>query len=258
MPASESSPHPTRPGGHATHSSKPSVRPGGKKSDSPGPATPSSSSVEPRPTRSISWIPFGPASPTTPVIPMVVYAAVQADCQRAEDTPLEQGMRGVEASFWIAAAKACSALRAKDSDTWREAVHAWVDEGGRGYGESNCRIDLVRRTVTEMMGSDPDPAAMPDINLGAPAPGYACPPSGLSLSPRSGPPDTQVTLTWDGAPWMEYSGTVSFGSKTASAAGQLGEFAAELSAPANAPGSYHVVLTFSNGGKLDFGTFTYP
>jgi hypothetical protein len=205
--------------------------------------------------RSLSWIPFGPASPDTPITPLAIYAQIQTDCPGAVADGTYKGGQGNEALFWESAAEACVALRGSSSDAWRRATESWFG-GGRDYATRNCYVDTVRDTMLAIMGNTAEPDAIPNIRLGSSASGYACPPSGLDLDPRDGTTDTPVTLSWSGAPWMHYSGAVLFGTQRAGIIGDS-DSSVRVSPPDHAPGSVAVVLALDNGAVLDFGSYTY-
>lgn len=216
------------------------------------PSTPTPSTAAPR---SLSWIPFGPAAPDTPITPLAIYAQIQADCPRAVADGTYKSGQGDEALFWESAAEACVALREASPDAWRRASEAWFG-GGREYATRNCYVDAVRETMQAIMGSTATPDTLPNVTLGASASGYACPPSGLDLSPRAGTTDTAVTLSWSGAPWMHYSGDLLFGTQRAALLKDNAS-SATVSPPDHAPGPVAVVLALDNGAKLAFGSYTY-
>ncbi|WP_404384473.1 hypothetical protein LL946_02555 [Knoellia locipacati] len=164
-------------------------------------------------------------------------------------------MTGSEAAFWQAAAYACVALRQSDSASWRSASESWFG-GGRSFKATGCHAVRVRETMKKLMGSAPNPGAVPAITLGAPAQGFACRPRSLELTPREGPAGTPVTLSWTGAPWMHYSGEVLFGTTSANLIKDT-EGSATVSAPEELTGPNSVVLTLDNGETLDFGTYTH-
>ena len=188
-------------------------------------------------------------------MPLSVYSRVQADCPRGVNEPRNQGMQGIEASFWEAAALACVALRQSSGEEWRSATEAWFG-GGRDFATRNCYVDTVRATMQSIMGSTPSPDSLPAIALGPSAGGYACPPHSFDLSPRQGPSGTVVTLSWSGAPWMQYSGRVLFGAEPTGFAKE-GEAFISVPSPDHVPGAVSVVMALDNGDRLDFGTYTY-
>lgn len=178
---------------------------------------------------------------------------MQSSCSRAAGSigDTSDGLR-----FWRAAALACVALQTKDDDTWDRAMAAWQG-GGRHYSLDTCQTARVRSTLESILAQAPADGGRPDVELVPSTGGYACPPTELDLSPRSGPPGTIVELTWSGGPWMEYSGELLFGDRAA-AGSELGEFRALVTAPDLEPGSYDVTLAFVDGQRVRFGSFTYP
>ncbi len=170
-------------------------------------------------------------------------------------------MQGNQAAFWEAAAFACVALRQSDDTAWRAATKAWFT-GGSDYRAASCQATEVRRTVDAIMKDATPESGRPNIDLAGPAEGYACPPTGMRISPESGPPGTLVTLSWDGAPWMSYAGTrVTFGDWTAMLGGagpqQLDQFAMRVTSPSAGSGSPQVKLTLRDGREILFGRYTY-
>ncbi len=186
---------------------------------------------------------------------MRVYARIQQDCTRSINEARGEGMQGNEASFYESAALACAALRQSDLDLWRRATEGWFG-GGRDFTGTGCTVAAVRETMQSIMGSSPAPDSLPNVTLGGTAPGYACPPTNLTLTPRSGTPETPVTLTWSGSPWMHYSGELWFDTEPFGLASSSSDSVTQL-APAHEPGTVPVVLRFDDGSEIDLGTFTY-
>jgi hypothetical protein len=177
---------------------------------------------------------------------------------RAIDEARIENMQGNEASFYESAALACAALRQSDIDLWRRATEGWFG-GGRDFAGSGCTIAAVRETMQSIMGSSPAPDSLPNITLGGSAPGYACRPTDFTLTPRSGTPETVVTLSWSSAPWMHYSGELWFGTEAFGLSSNRSESVSQL-APEQPPGTaptVPVVLKYDDGSQIDLGTFTY-
>ena len=164
--------------------------------ETPGPAGGNAGS------RALAWVPFGPASPNSPEPVPRVYARVGADCDRGRAEPENEGMQGNQAAFWQAAASLCHAVRAGDVEGWSVGLALWQESGSR-HAPADCFEAATRQAVDQLVAAVGPALDAASVTLSGRAPGYACAPTGLALQPSSGPPGTEVTVSWQGPDWFD-------------------------------------------------------